>query len=251
MVVNTQQAKKLMAGAVILSLALSGGLLAGTERAGAAGSSGLSRQGLSASQVAQLQDMKTRWRKQTDGSRHAGTAILEESAGIIGIGVEELKKQLQAGKSLAEIAEAKGIKKDALAEKLVANRAAKLDEAVKTGKITQERADTIKSKLSGHINKMVDRKGWSEDGGFHGKGGRMAGLLSQLGPEKLASIVGVSSEELIRELKGGKSLADIAKSKGIGKEELINRIQKALEPKLEEAVESKRPAKSTSQETQE
>lgn len=241
MEVNTQQAKKMLAGAMVLSLAISGGLLIGNDRATAAGSSGLSRQGLTVGQFAQLQDMKNRWRKQTEDHKGA-SALVEDASGIIGMEPDQLKSQLTEGKSLVEIAASKGVNEAVLKEKLLAKRTAKLEEAVQSGQLTRERADTIKSKLESHIGSKLNQKGWSPDKGFQGTGHhgkRHMGLLSQVGPEKMASILGMTKEELVKELKAGKSLEEIAKSKGMTKEELIAKIKDELTPALEKAVERK------------
>ncbi|WP_438446683.1 hypothetical protein [Gorillibacterium sp. sgz5001074] len=242
---NTLQAKKMLAGAMVLSLAISGGLLIGNDRAAAAGSSGLSRQGLTVGQFAQLQDMKNRWRKQTEDHK-GGTALVEEAAGILGMDQELVKKQLTEGKSLVEIAASKGMSEATLKEKLLAERSAKLEEAVKAGKLTRERADTIKNRLQEHIGSKLNQKGWSPETGFHGPGHpkkHPAGVLSQVGPEKMASILGMSKEDLVKELKAGKSLADIAQSKGMSKDQLVAKLKEELTPVLEKAVERKHEPK--------
>lgn len=246
MEVNTQQAKKVFAGAMVLSLALSGGLFIGNGGAAAAGSAGLSRQGLTIAQFAQLQDMKVRWRKQTDDLHKGGYALIEEAAKILGMEQDQLKKELAAGKSISEVAADKGVSEAVLTEKLLAVRTAKLEEAVQAGKITKERADTIRSKLSAHIGSKLNQKGWKADGGFEGHGRhnkKRGGLLSQVGPDKMAEIIGISKDQLVQELKAGKSLSEIAQSKGMSKDELVAKIKEALTPVLEQAVDRKHAVK--------
>jgi hypothetical protein len=246
MEVNTQQAKKLLAGAMVLSLALSGSLFLGNGGAAAAGSAGLSRQGLTIKEYAQLQDMKVRWRKQTENLHKGGFALVEEAAKILNMDEEQLKKQLTEGKSIVEVAADKGVSEAVLTEKLLAARSAKLEEAVKAGKITQERADTIKTTLQSHIGSKLNQKGWSADGGYEGHGKhskKHGGLLSQVGPDKMATMLGISKDQLVKELKAGKSLSEIAQEKGMSKDELVAKIKEELTPALEKAVDRKHPGK--------
>lgn len=72
------------------------------------------------------------------------------------------------------------------------------------------------------------------DGKFHHKHRFM-----MVGFEKMAEMLGVTEEQLKTELKAGKSLAEIAQSQGISKEELVNKIKAELTPKLERWVEWK------------
>lgn len=100
--------------------------------------------------------------KQSEKRRHKRFFLIEDSAAIIGIDKSELIKQLKGGKSIAEVAQAKGIREDVLIEKLLAARLQKMDEAVKSGKWPQEKADRFKQKLPDHLKMMVNKKDWKE-----------------------------------------------------------------------------------------
>jgi len=98
-----------------------------------------------------------------DGKQpHKRFFLFEDAASIIGIDKEELRKQLKGGKSLAEIAKTKGISEDDLVNKLLAIRVQKIDEAVKAGKWTQEKADRIKEKLPEHLKRLVNKTDWKD-----------------------------------------------------------------------------------------
>jgi predicted DNA-binding protein (UPF0251 family) len=84
---------------------------------------------------------------------------LEEAATAIGITVEELRTQLQAGKTLAQVAEAEGVSKSVLIDKLVKAAEERIAQAVTDGKLTQAQADERKSDLRARITEMVDRVG--------------------------------------------------------------------------------------------
>ena len=70
---------------------------------------------------------------------------------------EELGKQLRAGKSIADIAKAQGKSLADVRTALKGAAKARLDQAVKDGKLTQEQAD----KLRAHVNDGIDRIGTS------------------------------------------------------------------------------------------
>ncbi|MEF3303912.1 hypothetical protein [Paenibacillus sp. GYB003] len=93
---------------------------------------------------------------------HKRFFLFEDAAAAIGIGVDELKKQLESGKSIAEVAKAKGIEPSALIDKMTAIRLQKIDEAVKDGKLPQEKADRIKEKLPEHMKRLVEKKDWKD-----------------------------------------------------------------------------------------
>lgn len=92
--------------------------------------------------------------------RHKGFFLIEDAASIIGIDKGELMKQLEGGKSIVEIAGTKGIQEADLINRLLAIRLQKIDEAVKSGKWTQEKADRIKERLPEHIKMLVNNKDW-------------------------------------------------------------------------------------------
>ena len=90
-----------------------------------------------------------------------GPAHLEPAdvAKVLGITPAELRTQLEAGKTLAQIAAAEGMSKAALISGLVKAAEAELAQAVKAGRLTQAQADTIKGTLTARITEKVDKVG--------------------------------------------------------------------------------------------
>ena len=76
-------------------------------------------------------------------------------AKALGLTREQLGEQLRAGKSIADIAKAQGKSLSDVRTALKGAAKAKLDAAVKAGKLTQDRAD----KLRARINDGIDRLG--------------------------------------------------------------------------------------------
>ena len=86
--------------------------------------------------------------------------VLKESVSYIGLPAEAVKQQLQAGKSLGEIADQQpGKSRDGLVADLDAKAKERIDAAVAAGTITQAQADQLLPKVDAAIVKIVDHKG--------------------------------------------------------------------------------------------
>jgi hypothetical protein len=86
--------------------------------------------------------------------------VLKESVSYIGLPAEAVKQQLQAGKSLGEIADQRpGKSRDGLVADLDAKAKERIDAAVAAGTITQAQADQLLPKVDAAIVKIVDHKG--------------------------------------------------------------------------------------------
>ncbi len=85
-------------------------------------------------------------------------AALTTAAGALGITAEELKTDLKNGQSIAEVASAKGIDVQTIIDALVAKADARIDMAVTAGKITAEKATTLKTKAVTVATKVVNTK---------------------------------------------------------------------------------------------
>ena len=95
-------------------------------------------------------------------------------AKVLGLTPAELRTQLEAGKTLAQIAQAQGISKATLIDKLVAAAKADIAADVKAGRLTQAQADKITAGLEARITKRVDEVGPGPRMGRH-HGGPMMG----------------------------------------------------------------------------
>jgi len=75
----------------------------------------------------------------------------------LGITPQELRAELRAGKSLAEIATSHGKTVDGLVDAIVAPAKARLDKAVASGHLTRQRADELLDRLTDAVEKVVQR----------------------------------------------------------------------------------------------
>ncbi len=173
-----------------------------------------------------------------DFGRDKGSPF-QTAAALLGVKPEILRAELKGGKSLNDLVAAKGLDPAKFAQDLQAAFAKNLDQAVKDGKLTQEKADAIKARLPQVVQNMLTRKGWEHPAkhpggkGFHGKEG---GLFFKGIDTQMQTLLGLDPVALKAELKSGKSLADIAQTKGISQVDLEAKVKAAIEVNLDQAV---------------
>ena len=86
---------------------------------------------------------------------------LDAAAQYLGLTVSELATKLQSGQSLADVAKAEGKSVEGLKTAMLSDAKAKLDQAVKDGKLTDAQRDQIVAGLESRIDDLVNRKGFA------------------------------------------------------------------------------------------
>jgi hypothetical protein len=139
------------------------------------------------------------------GGPHGPGDDLQAAATYLGTTTSNLLTQLQAGKTLAQIASSTSGKSTAgLIAALVAAEKTEIADAVRSNRLTQTQADAITAKLQQRFTDFVN--GVHPDhgpGGPHGFGG--PGPLAAA-----ATYLGLSQSALAAQLQAGKTLAQIA-----------------------------------------
>ena len=129
---------------------------------------------------------------------HKGESVTT-AAEVLGMTAEELRAELQAGKSIADVAAEKGVDKQKVIDALVAAATARIDQ--------------MKAALPDRMADLVERDG--PLGGPGGPGhhrGPGRGIVNSI--DDAATALGISVQELRDELAAGKSIATIASEKG-------------------------------------
>ena len=90
------------------------------------------------------------------GGVHGLRGILDASAAYLGVTTEQLRTQLDSGKSLADVAKAQNKSVDGLKQAIIASLQSKLDQAVKDGRLTSDEEGQILTKLKAHIDDLVN-----------------------------------------------------------------------------------------------
>jgi polyhydroxyalkanoate synthesis regulator phasin len=90
---------------------------------------------------------------------------LDDAATALGISAQELRTELEAGKSIATIASEKGKSLDEVKAAMIRDAMARIDQAVTDGKLTAEQGAAWKADLSQKIDRIVEQEGLPMRGG--------------------------------------------------------------------------------------
>ena len=143
---------------------------------------------------------------------------LATASKVLGITETELKTELEAGKSVADVAKAKNIDLATVKAALLAEAKAHIDAEVAAGKHTAAEGAAKLAEVTSRIDTMLTTAGLPARGP-HGEGGK-GGHQGKGGPGKfmsasLATTLKLTQEELKTQLHSGKSLADVAKAQSV------------------------------------
>jgi uncharacterized membrane protein len=83
--------------------------------------------------------------------------IVESSAAALNMSADELRAELKAGKSIADVAGEQGVSLDAVKTRITSDAEARLNEQVAAGNLTQERADQALAKLTGRLDDILQK----------------------------------------------------------------------------------------------
>jgi hypothetical protein len=133
---------------------------------------------------------------------HAPRVLLTAAAQYLQIDRVTLAKDLRSGRSLAQIANARGKSVGGLEAALVAAVRTKLDAAVSAGRMTQVREQRVLARVQRMVGKLVNAKLAAKPAAAKG---RLLGAA--------AAYIGITPKALAAELKG-KSLAQVAADHG-------------------------------------
>ena len=124
-----------------------------------------------------------------------------------------------------------------------------VDEAVAEGKLTEEQADHMRERMEQAPDAWGWGKGfrapkapgvWGEDKGFKAPRG---GMMGRGGPSPIgvaAEKLDMTASELMAEIQGGKSIADVAAEKGVPLEDITGAYMEQLGEALNQAVQNGR-----------
>jgi hypothetical protein len=140
---------------------------------------------------------------------------LATASKVLGITEAELKTELEAGKSVADVAKAKNIDLATVKAALLVEAKAHIDAEVAAGKHTAEEGAAKLAEVTSRIDTMLTTAGLPARG-LHGKGGPEGkGGPGKFMSATLATTLKLTQEELKTQLHSGKSLADVAKAQSV------------------------------------
>jgi hypothetical protein len=156
--------------------------------------------------------------------------MADATAAYLGLTRAELIQQVKSGKTLAQIAGEQGKSVDGLVDALVAAGTAQLDKKVADGTITAAQRDSLVSQLKTRVTAFVN--GHGAPSGFGAARADVAAMMA----DTAANYLGLSTDELISQLKSGKSLAQVAQAQGKSVDGLVDALVAAGTAQLDKKV---------------
>jgi polyhydroxyalkanoate synthesis regulator phasin len=111
---------------------------------------------ITADQATAVADALDAARPERGPGGHRGGPGLDAAAEALGLTTDALRQQLEAGSTIAEVAQTAGVDPQTVIDAMVADLAAHLDEEVASGEHTQEEADEKMADATERITDMVN-----------------------------------------------------------------------------------------------
>ncbi len=111
---------------------------------------------ITADQATAVADALDAARPERGPGGHRGGPGLDAAAEALGLTTDALRQQLEAGSTIAEVAQTAGVDPQTVIDAMVADLAAHLDEEVASGEHTQEEADQKMADATERITDMVN-----------------------------------------------------------------------------------------------
>lgn len=146
-------------------------------------------------------------------------AVMSE---ILGLNPEEIKVQLEEGKTMVEIAEAQGFGMGELKDSIFAAMTGWLQQEIEDGTISQKNADRL-------LEQMEEMYAGRESG-FHPI--KMAGQI-----DLITDVLGLSLGEIKEQFEEGKTMIEIVEAQGFDLEALKDSISATMTDWLQQEVE--------------
>jgi lambda repressor-like predicted transcriptional regulator len=154
--------------------------------------------------------------------------FLAVAADYLGLSRRQLVAELRSGRSLAQIATARGKSVDGLKQALLGAFKTRVDAAVAAGRLDSARAARILQRVPAHVDRLVNATRTTR-AGRPPAGAK--GLLAVA-----ARYLGLPRREVVAQLRGGQSLAQIAIARGKSAEELEAALLAAFRARVEARV---------------
>ncbi len=153
---------------------------------------------------------------------------------LLKIDAQTFRAEMKAGKTLLVIANEHDVSVEELKGLLTAQMTNHIEQGVKEGRISADRATNMKAHMADRVDNMINGKG-----PMHHPNGdkRRPGMMADA---KLLELLKIDQATLRTELQTGKTLAAIAKERGVSEQELKDRLIARMTERLDEAVKSGR-----------
>jgi uncharacterized protein (DUF433 family) len=162
-----------------------------------------------------------------------GSWVIGAAAEAMGIEPAELTRALREGWTIADVAEENEVDVQDVVDAIVASERERLEDAIDAGRLTKRQADAIADDLDERVTDLVN--------------GDLAPfplpVLPHLGlwPAPIAfvaDLIGIEPDELLAALADGRTIAEVARGKGVEVDAVVDAIVSELRDRLDDAVEN-------------
>ena len=156
---------------------------------------------------------------------HQFRAAMDAAAKSLGMEPSDLLKALKGGQSLADLAKTKGVSQDDLV-KAMASAIGQANPSLSTDQATQiatRMATRVPGQAEGATGAGTANVG-AAHGHHHHHGGGGNDVMSAV-----SNLLGETSSQVAAALQGGQSMVDLAKTKGVTKDDLVNAVATAFQ----------------------
>lgn len=162
-----------------------------------------------------------------------GSGVIEAAAEAIGIEPAELTRALHEGRTIADVAEAKGVDVQGVVDAIVESERERLEDAVDAGRLTEGQAVAIADDLEERVTDLVN--------------GDLVPFPLPLLPHVglwpapiafVADLIGIDPAELLAAFADGRTIADVARDNGVEVDSVVDAIVSELRDRLDDAVEN-------------
>lgn len=110
-----------------------------------------------------------------------GSSLVDATAEVTGLTVQEIVAALEDGQTLAEIAESQGVDPQDIVDTFLADREATLAEAVAEGRLTEDQAEQMLEEMAEHLTEHLEEPWTPRASGSGASGGGGAGRGTRSG----------------------------------------------------------------------
>lgn len=146
---------------------------------------------------------------------------------------QTLKAELKEGKTLVAIAKEKGISEKELKKFMVDQMSKRMDEAVKAGRVPDNKPVPTKADMEKHVSDMINGKGPMQ--GHHSQG-----HAAPFDNSKLLGLLKLDEQTFKAQMKDGKTLAAIANEQGVSQQTLKNFMMQEMSQRIDAGVKEGR-----------
>jgi hypothetical protein len=133
----------------------------------------------------------------------------------LGLPASDIRRRVRAGETVAQLAAAQGVDRQAVLDTLVAAGQARIDRGVQSGRLTDEQASQRSPALRARVAAAVDNP-------MTGRTDRRP--VSRRLRAQLAATLGISPADLRQARASGQSVAEIGEAHGIDRQQVIDRL---------------------------